>query len=290
MENLQTSSLNKENEIFNVKSVAKKEMIFYLLKTTPFILIVLFFAIPFINVNIVIDEIKISMFDLIFSTKNSETIKGVFASGLMSDYFALGQNYENIIQGIYESFSKSNVFNNAFSVSDVPQVLIGVGNVFASFGSVLCFVFVPILSLIFGIKSIFTGNVEASLRGINNQTFEEIFYPESNRQIENNKNYYDVKQKVRRIISKSMIRINIQMIIAWIIVLALYLYLPVKIIIFLIETPLVNVDIIFLALCIICLLIACIFTVVEYFYSIKMASILNKGQRAKMIMKNVAKK
>lgn len=293
MENLQTNNISKENEIFKVKCVAKKDMIFRLLKIVPFLLIALLFTIPFININMFIDEIKISMFDLIFSTKDSETIKGFFASGLMSDYFGLGQNYENFIQGMYAYFSKrfDNIssINSDFSVRQILQFIMASGYFFILNSSAIVFVVITILSLIFGIKSIFDGNVEASLRGINNQTFEEIFYPEHSRQIEKNENYYEVEAKVRSLFSKSMIKITIHTVIGWIIILFTYLFLPVKIIIFLMNTSLVTVDTTFIVLCVICILTACVFTVVEYRYWLKNASTLDKGKRVKKIIKYARK-
>ncbi len=286
---------SKEDKIFEVKHAFKMHRIFMLLQIIPCLLIIILFAFPFLKVNVLLTQVNVSIFDLVFSTSHSQSLKGFICSGLMADFFEMGEGYTNFFSGIYSevtNFTSQDIGNNFISIAKgvLTFLKIFIIKIIPLGLSIVLIVMASIKSLIGLFKNLFSGNIEYALRKVDDSTFKETFFPKQEGAGDVD---LDILPKFTRKLlekpNKTLKKLRVRLFIQSIIMLAFYIYLPLRLTFFFADYPLVTVNVLFLILYAICVLVAFTFNIVEYVHGVKNGSLLHGGMMIKTTVKNVNK-
>ncbi len=158
-----------ETQIYQIKKIAKTNMIFQLMQFIPAFIIILLFCLPLISVDFILFEENISILDMIISTPSSETAKGQCACIVAADF--LNVPFDEY-KGFYQIFI-SNVTN--IDKGNIPlMILIALHHIAEII--ILGVFFAIILRGVFSIiPCILKASVETKLRLATPETFNTIF-------------------------------------------------------------------------------------------------------------------
>ncbi len=277
-----------ETQIYQIKKIAKTNMIFQLMQFIPSFVIILIFCLPLISVDLILFEENISILDMIVSTPSSETAKGQCASIVAADFLNIPLDE---YKGFYQIFIP-NVAN--MDTGNIPLMILITLRYIAEIIITFSVLFAIILRGVFSIiPCILKANVETKLRLATTETFNTIFMvpqgsvPQRVIAVFNGNVPSFLPELERKMSVKDRLKIKSVIGLLFVtIVLALGGYYPFKLIGYFINEELITLNPILPILFTVSLLSVLIGNVIDTFYGTKYALTLLQCANIKKIVYN----
>ncbi len=183
-----------ETQIFQIKRVVFKNNTLCLIQYIAIILIAILFFLPLINIDLVIAEKNISLFDTIIASSKSETLKGQLAYILGSTAFNVPEKMDYnfflaIIIAPVECWDSQNIVKSIFTI---------LWNVFFLFGFFIFLYYFIIRALFMIIPICLRYDVERYLRYATSETFDKLFFFRDKKLVETPTFIYDYETNLEK--------------------------------------------------------------------------------------------
>ena len=260
-----------ENAVYEIKRVARINMMLGICKWLPVLLIVLLFTLPLIRIDIglgelVLESYKVSVFDFIFSHADGQTFRDAMLAEMTAEFLGVDSGSYNNFSAIFFAG-----FNNlGGDVEGFVGVLKIIGEMvlgyFLPVGSIFVIVVYAIAALIGIFKHIKKSMVETALRRVDEDTFVRVF-GEASQKGNNKAAMVEFKFMMFGLMIKYFIGVLIAVV--------FFAYLPTQLISFLANHVSVTVSPLWYIAYWGLFAMHVAFLVAEYFYSKKKAKVLN---------------